>query len=105
MTDQRSYAQHEREILVASLLDVSVAQMRDRLEKVGSDEVPDEYESQIVGVVQGLINQMMIADGKTPPTNDDYQTYLQSIALMGDACLHYTVRLLGTDPMPEVNPS
>lgn len=89
-------AQSRREALVSTLLDVTGQQIKDRFNAVGQDfdslidpanhQWTAQYISNIFGVSE----------------HPDPQLAFQAIAVMSDEMLHQFVRVIATDPFPNV---
>lgn len=82
--------QYERELLVASFLDITVGQwteaIRDKIEELEASDL-----GQFVAQAYGDL---------TDPESDG-RLYVQTIAQLSDDSLHTLVRIAGTDPLPE----
>lgn len=106
----RPLAQHEREMAVASLLDLSVGRWRDWIVATGDDAIPEELHQPLVEIVDGLGRSAAAADAlpadgpvdpaDTPAVFREYQRYLQAIALLSDSSLVWIIRAADHSPFP-----
>ena len=86
--EPRVYTQHDRDQLLASFLDMSVNQIRERFRTVPDSEISDEINN-----LFGIYVSEMFSD------NTDGQIMFQAVAMMSDSTLHRIVQLVGTDPL------
>lgn len=87
--EPHSLAQHEREMLVGALLDITIDGWRQWILAVTDDGIPDTLHSHVANLIMGLSG----TDGRT------YQDYLQAICLLSDASLLWLVRGAGNSPL------
>ena len=82
-------AQHEREMLVGAFLDITLDQWY-AFVNTHVDDVPDDLDGHLGIAITSLVDADQ-HEAQTPDAAVAYQPYLQALAMLSDASLHWIV--------------
>jgi hypothetical protein len=82
-----SLAQHEREMLVGAFLDITADTWGRWIVATGDDQIPAELHEHVIRICMGMARA------------EDYQFYLQALALLSDDNLTWLVDQVGSNPL------
>lgn len=95
---ERTYTQHDRELLLAAVLDITAEQFLDKMNDLMNDrsQAPEPHSGVDSHGGQYVSHIIMLAEGDP---NGSPQILAQSLASMSDSTMHEFVILFGTDPL------
>lgn len=91
---RRPLQQHERELAIMAVLDVTAGEWAEWVKTTGDEQIPVELHTTVIGILTGLQ-----ADDA-----DEYQQYLQALTMASDSTVLWLLEQLGRSPFDAGGP-